>query len=41
MEINVEYCGGILNFYIPHPLVVGFPIVPSPWGEGQGEGIKR
>ena len=21
-------------FLIPHPLAVGFPLVPSPWGEG-------
>ena len=23
-----------IMFLIPHPLAVGFPLVPSPWGEG-------
>jgi len=22
------------GFLIPHPLAAGFPLVPSPWGEG-------
>ena len=25
---------------IPRPLAAGFPPVRSPWGEGQGEGVK-
>ena len=24
----------IITFFIHHPLAVGFPSVPSPWGEG-------
>ena len=24
----------LIIFLIPHPLAVGFPQVPSPWGEG-------
>jgi hypothetical protein len=24
----------LIMFLIPHPLAVGYPLVPSPWGEG-------
>ena len=24
---------------MPCPLAPGFPLLPSPWGEGQGEGV--
>jgi hypothetical protein len=36
---DVVFLGGaatalFIMFLIPHPLAVGFPLVPSPWGEG-------
>ena len=31
----------LIMFLIPHSLAVGFPLVPSPWGEGEGEGDKN
>jgi len=24
----------LIKFLLPHPLAAGFPLVPSPWGEG-------
>jgi len=30
----------LLCFSVPHPLVVGYPHVHSPWGEGSGKGRK-
>jgi hypothetical protein len=30
----------LLCHLILHPLEAGFPLVPSPWGEGQGEGVR-
>jgi len=29
-----ELASGLLGFLIPRPLAAGFPLVPSPWGEG-------
>jgi len=28
-------------FLIPYPLAVGFPLVPSPWGDGVGRRGKN
>jgi hypothetical protein len=33
-KLGIKTCENRLIFLIPHPLAVGFPLVPSPWGEG-------